>query len=180
MRLFRFSSCFLAVLSFAPSATAQFGLGKKGAKKAASFQELNEQAKQQAAGGAGAGAGIPGGLAGMEDMMGPLANMYDVWNDAMKDPEVMKQVSAMGEQLTDALGELSQMSPEQLQESMEQAFQMMTDDTMVDSVVGKKDEVLESLKETGLVPPEELEKYQKDPKYFELLFVSNLGTVVLV
>lgn len=74
----------------------------------------------------------------------------------------------MGGKFEEALQELSKMSPEQLQQQMAEAMSMLTDGDMASQIIDKKDEVLASLEQTGMVSAEELAKFKADPEYFEL------------
>ena len=135
---------------------AQFGIaGGRRQGGATSFQELQELAKKNsAAGGAGAG--------GMPDMQQLL-------QDAMANPEqYLSQLGDMGDQFGAALEQMMKMTPEEIQQQMEQAMKMMTDGDIVENILNNKEEVLASLEANGAVPPEELAKYKADPNYFEL------------
>ena len=129
---------------------AQFGLGNK-RKKAASFEELNEQAKAMQGG--GAAGGMPD-LKRMQEMMGGDAKM-------------MEQMAGMGAQMQEAMEMLSKMSPEELEKQMADALKMMTDGDMLKSMMEHSDDILATLEQTGAVPPEELAKFKSDPAYFE-------------
>ena len=50
---------------------------------------------------------------------------------------------------------------------MADAMAMLTSGDIVENIVAKKEDVLKNLQETGMVSKEELEKYKKDPEYFE-------------
>ena len=142
-------------------------------KKGSSFQDLNDQATKEQ----------EGGLAGMGDM-GDLAKMFegvdmsqmqDLWKNAMNDPETMKQMEAMGGKFGEAMEELSKMTPEQLQQQMQEAMNLLTDGDMADQIIGKKDEVLASLEQSGMVSAEELAKFKADPEYFESKMRESFG-----
>ena len=131
---------------------AQFGLGNK-RKKAASFEELNEQAKAMQDGKMGGAGGMPD-LAAMQEMMGG-------------DPKLMEQMAGMGAQMQEAMEMLSKMSPEELEKQMADAMKMMTDGDMLKSMMAHSDDILQTLEQTGAVPAEELAKFKADPAYFE-------------
>lgn len=120
-----------------------FGVGKK--KAGASFQELNEQAKNAAAGGG------MGDLDAMMREMGidPSAMMGDV-------PELDEMMKMMAE-----------MSPEELAKQMQDAMELFTGDDMLANMLGSQDEILSLLEETGAIDAEELAKFKADPEYFE-------------
>ena len=134
---------------------AQFGL-KKQKKGGSSFEELNEMMKDGGADG-DAGLGDLGDLAGLQELMA----------NAMKDPETMKMMEQMQAQFAGALEKMAEIDPEEMQKQMAEALKLMADGDMVDSIISRRDEVLASLKQTGLVDAEELAKYEADPKYFE-------------
>jgi hypothetical protein len=136
-------------------------------KKAASFEDLNEQAKKKQ----DDGFGMEGmDMAAIQKMMegADADQIQKLWKDALKDPETMKQMEAMGGKFTEAIEELAKMTPEQLVSQMQEAMQMLTDDSMADRIVQQKDEVLKSLEQSGMVTPEELARFKTDPDYFEL------------
>jgi len=146
---------------------AQFGIaGKK--RVAQSFQELNEQAKN--AGGSGADAG---GLGNLANLMG--GSMQEQIENLMKDPEIMKELNMMGDQMGQAFEQLSKMKPEEIQLQMQEAMKMMTGDDVVDTMLENKDEVLESLSTAGILSSDELEKYKANPKYFEEKIKETFG-----
>lgn len=158
---------------------AQFGIKRKGPTN---FQDLQQEAAAQAAapttgGGSGSdpdlaallealqgGGGAGGGAGGMPD----LAQLQDLMADALKDPATMKQFEQMGTQFASALEQLGKMSPEQLEQQMQAALSMLTEDSMVDTVVQQRDAILAQLEATGSVPADELARFKADPKYFEL------------
>lgn len=87
---------------------------------------------------------------------------------AMENPEYLKQMGGLGDQFGEALEQMMKMSPDELAVQLEAAMKMMTDSDIVDNIVGKKDEVIQSLEASGAVTPEELARYKTDPAYFEL------------
>lgn len=125
---------------------AQFGLGRKNAN----FEDLQEMAKK----------GGPGADANPDEMAAQLKAM-------MEDPSYMEQFGAMGSQMAEAMEQMMKLSPEEMAKQMEEAMKVMTDQDMVENVVNQRDEVLKSLEESGMVPPEELAKFKSDPNYFE-------------
>lgn len=143
---------------------AQFGIGGK-KKQGTKFQDLQEQATEGSAAAAAGGLGALGGL-DMGDM--DLAKMQEMMAEAMNDPETMKAFEEMGDQFGSAMEGLASMSPEALAQQMEDAMKMLTDDSLVDSILENKAEVLKQIEESGTVPPEELARFKSDPAYFEL------------
>jgi len=149
MRLFFALPTFLL---FSP-ATAQFGVAGN-RKKAASFQELNEQAKKMQQGG-----DIPDlsamGLGDLEKMFGEL------------DPAAMKELADLGPQFDEVMKLIGEMSPEELQKQMQEAMNMMASDDVLSNMMAHQDEVIASLEEMGQIDAEELSKFKKDPEYFQ-------------
>ena len=86
-----------------------------------------------------------------------MAKIQDMWKHAMDNPEYMKTMGELGEQMM-------KMSPDELKEQMEVARKMMTDGDLVENIVNQKDEVLKSLEASGAVPPEELARFRSDPR----------------
>jgi hypothetical protein len=122
-------------------------------KKSTSFESLQELAKKEPSGDGGGGDLEMPDLSKLQEM---FAGAYD--------PELM---ASMGEDIQRAMDEMAKMDPEELQQQMEQALKIMTQGDMVDSIMDQKDEVLANLQKTGMVSAEELEKFEKDPAYFE-------------
>jgi hypothetical protein len=142
------------------SVSAQFGIGRK-KTVSSSFEELNEQMKQReaaATGGANSAAGTE--QQQLQKLMAELGSLAD-------NPEMKKAMDSMGESMQEALKQLQNLSPEQIQEQMAQVAEMIQKGDLVDSIIEQKDEVLKNLEQSGLVPPEELAKFKKDPDYFE-------------
>lgn len=165
----------IIINTFQPFVHAQFGVGnRKQAKENTRFQELQEMAKAQA-GGAGTGPGglnVPVGAGGADDTMADLQKMFA---GAFDDPNTMDTLKQYGDQFGGVLEQMMQMSPDDLQKTMEDAMKLMTQGDIVDTVIGQKDTVLQTLESTGMVPPEELEKYKNDPEYFELKMRESFG-----
>jgi hypothetical protein len=154
-------------------ACAQFGIAGK-RKGGTKFQDLQEQAAggggDQAAGDALSNMMKGGGMEGMD-----MAKMQDMWTEALNDPETMKAFESMGDEFGAAMEGLSKMTPEQLQQQMEDAMKMLTDGDMVDTIVKNKEEILQQLELAGTVGPEELAKFKSDPEYFELKMRESFG-----
>jgi hypothetical protein len=164
---------FLYIIVIQP-ACAQFGIAGK-RKGGTKFQDLQEQAAGGGGGGDATGDALSNmmGGAGMGGM--DMAKMQDMWAEALNDPETMKAFEQMGDQFGAAMEGLSKMSPEQLQQQMEDAMKMLTDGDMVDTIVKNKEEILQQLELAGTVPPEELAKFKADPEYFELKMRESFG-----
>lgn len=138
-------------------AVAQFGIA--GMRKKTQFQELQEKA---------AAKDDPSAL--LESLMGgaDMAQMQQLWAEALNDPATMKQMEAMGAEFAQAMEQLTKLSPDELEKQMQEAVNMLTEDSMVDAVIEKRDEVLKQLEMTKAVPAEELARFKADPEYFEL------------
>ena len=116
-------------------------------------------AKQQQDG-AGAGAAAAGGLAGMPNLEGmDMESIQKMMEEAMKDPSL----AAMNANMAEAMEQLGKMTPEELQAQMMEGLQQLTSGDIMDSVLGKKDEVLETLAAQGLVPAEKIAEYRANP-----------------
>ena len=154
-------------------AMAQFGIPMK--KKGSSFQDLQDQAVATDGDGAGlAGMGDMGDLAKMFEGV-DMEQMQELWKNALNDPETMKQMESMGAKMGEAMEELAKMTPEQMQQQMQEAMNMLTNGDMADSILDKKDEVLASLEASGMVSAEELAKFKADPAYFESKMRESFG-----
>lgn len=137
-------------------ACAQFGVaGGRKKKVGTSFQELNEKVKAE-----GTGAAVGDGA-------GDLEKLQEMMAKAFEDPAALEAINQMSAGLQGMMEELGKMDPEALQAQMAQAMKLLTQDDIMDTVISKKDEVMASLEQSGLVPPEELAKYKTDPAYFE-------------
>lgn len=139
-------------------AVAQFGVPKKAGSN---FEQLQEQAQQE---------GAMGGLGNMN--MDALANMdmdemQKMIKQAMDDPQMMEAMGQMNTGVADAMDQLSKMDPEAIQKQMMEGLSMLTSGDIMDSVMGKKDEVLETLAAQGLVDEAKIEEYRNDPELFE-------------
>ena len=125
-------------------------------------------AKQQQDQAAGAG----GGMADMLNMMGggaeSMAELQKMIQESLQDPETQKYLEQMGSQLTDAMETLSKMSPEEIQEQMKQAFDVLGNDDMISGLIEQREQVIQNLEGVGIIPPEELARMKADPQYFEL------------
>lgn len=99
-----------------------------------------------------------GGGGGMGDLsaLGDMAQMQELLNDP-----------AMAKAMEEAMKELANMSPEEMQKQMQDALGMLTDTDMVDTILEKKEEVLEQLEQSGMVSKEDIAKYKSDPEAFE-------------
>lgn len=119
-------------------------------KAGASFQELNEQAKN---------AGGAGGMGGMGDMDALMKQMG-------MNPEDMAGMMDLP-QLDEMMKMMADMSPEELAKQMQDAMDLFGGDDMMANMIGQQDEILKMLEETGAVDAEELAKFKADPEYFE-------------
>lgn len=138
-------------------AAAQFGLGKK---KGATFQELNEKAKEMETGAGAAGGGDLGGLA---DMFGDL------------DPSQLEELAGLGDYFDEVMDIMGKMTPEELEKQMQDAMEMLASGDMMQNMLGMQDEIIKSLEESGQVTPEEVAKFKADPEYFEQKMKESFG-----
>jgi len=132
----------------------QFGVGRK-KKGGSSFQELNEEAKQ---------IGDVGGVGDMDELMKKM----------MGDNEMMKDLGDLGPQMDEVMKMMADMSPEELAKQMENAMDMFAGDDMMSNMLGHSDEILKTLEDSGAVDAEELDKFKKDPEYFEQKMKESL------
>eukprot|EP00568_Trieres_chinensis_P004890 CAMPEP_0183291504 /NCGR_PEP_ID=MMETSP0160_2-20130417/900_1 /TAXON_ID=2839 ORGANISM="Odontella Sinensis, Strain Grunow 1884" /NCGR_SAMPLE_ID=MMETSP0160_2 /ASSEMBLY_ACC=CAM_ASM_000250 /LENGTH=279 /DNA_ID=CAMNT_0025452321 /DNA_START=89 /DNA_END=928 /DNA_ORIENTATION=+ len=152
-------SFFLLGLLATPSA-AQFGVPKqKGG--GTSFQDLQERAKK---------GGDMAPLGAMD--LDALANMNaddlnKLLEEVMNDPSLMETMGEINAGVASAMDELANMDPETLQRQMMEGLEMLTSGDIMKSVLGNKDEVLETLASQGLVDAEKLAAYRSDPALFE-------------
>jgi len=151
----RFIKAYNLISLLAVPVGAQFGLPKND-KAGTSFEELNERMKDLGIPSEGAG----GGLEGLGDLQAMIANAFN-------DPETMKAFEQIGAGMQEAMGQLGEMDPDELQKQLNEVTNMLTSGDMMGNVMGKKDEVLANLEKTGLVTAEMLEKFKNDPAYFE-------------
>jgi len=130
-----------------------FGVGNRKKQAGASFQELNEQAKNAAGG---------GGMGDMDSLMKQMG----------MDPEEMKKMAGefgLGDipQMDEVMKMMAEMSPEDLAQQMQEAMELFGGDDMMANMIGQQDEILKVLEETGAIDPEELAKFKADPEFFE-------------
>merc|ERR1719491_2219219 len=78
--------------------------------------------------------------------------------ETMNDPKMMEYVDGLSAGMGDAMEQLSKMSPEEIQQQMEQNLKAMASPDMLNSVLEQKDEVLSSLLEQGLITQEQWNK----------------------
>lgn len=123
-------------------------------------------AKQQ---GGGAGAAGAGGLGDMDQLMKQMgldpAELQKMMGDV--DPKMLEELADLGPKLDEMMKVMSEMSPEELQKQMQDAMELMAGSDMMGSLFQNQEQILKSLEESGAVDKEELEKFKKDPEYFE-------------
>jgi len=143
---------------FSQPVSAQFGIaGKRKRAGGGDFQEQQQMAEQHNAA-ANGGAGDAAGMAQLQELM----------MQALNDPAALKQFESLGAGMAKGLEEFSKLSPDEVEAQMKLFYSTLTDGSLVDTVVNKRDEVLKTLEATNAVPPEELEKFKTNPAYFEL------------
>jgi dsDNA-specific endonuclease/ATPase MutS2 len=113
---------------------------------------LNEQAKQVQGGGDGAAGGGAGDMAAL---MGDM------------DPKMLEEMAQLGSQFDEVMKLMAEMSPEELENQMKDAMEMMQSGDMMQNMMQHQDEILKTLEETGQVDADELAKFKADPEYFE-------------
>jgi len=133
---------------------AQFGVPQK---RGGSFEELNEAAKE--------GAMAGNGMADFANM--DHEEMMKMIQETMADPAMMDYVGGLSAGMGDAMEQLSKMSPEEIQQQMEENLKAMTSPDMLNTVLEQKDEVLSSLLEQGLITQEQLDEFAADPQKFQ-------------
>jgi hypothetical protein len=157
-----FAALYLFAFPMQPT-FAQFGVAGNRKKPGSSFQELNEKAKQQ--GGAGAGAG-PGDMDQLMRQMGmdpmELQKMM-----GQIDPKMLEELADLGPQFDEMIKIMSEMSPEELQKQMADAMELLSGSDVMKGMFQNQDLILKQLEEAGVVDADELEKFKKDPEYFE-------------
>lgn len=164
-----FSFCGVISLLASP-VVAQFGVGNK--KRGTNFQDLNELAQEQHQGKGGAmgmGMGM-NGMPSMEDlakMMDP-AEMDEIIRQAMEDPEMMEMMKGFGDMdLSSAMKELANLTPEQLAQQMQEAMALFTSEDYLDTALQSQDEILKNLEASGMVSDEDLEAFRANPQKLE-------------
>jgi hypothetical protein len=113
-------------------------------------------AKQGGGGGGGGAAGAGGEMMDLMKSMGLDAS------------ELEKMAADMDPNMLDELmRQMAEMSPEDLQKTMQDAMDLMAGDDMMGSLLQNRELILQQLEEAGIVDADELERYRKDPEYFE-------------
>ena len=83
------------------------------------------------------------------------------------DPKMLEELADLGPQFDEMMKVMSEMDPEELQNQMKQAMDMLSGDELMAGMFDNKEAILKQLEEAGVVDAEELEKFKKDPEYFE-------------
>ena len=114
---------------------------------------------------------VEGGGGGMPDLsalgLGDMGSMQNMIEEAMNDPALMAEMEKMQDGMADVMAEMAKMSPEELQAQMMEGLQQLTGDDIMASIMENKDDVLDSLAQQGLIPPEKIAEYKADPDKFE-------------
>lgn len=169
--MFRGILRFVGVATMLVPTSAQFGVNKKN-----SFDELNEMAKEDMARGMGGGMGDIAAL--MEQFSGAGVDPTDlmaVVEESLKDPQMAEYFETMGQQMQEAMAQIQNMSPDQLQATLKDNIEKMTSPEMFDNILEHKDEVLQSLKENGLVSDDEIQQYLANPAKFQENIAEAFG-----
>lgn len=130
-----------------------FGVGNRKKQAGASFQELNEQAKNAA------GAGGMGDMDSLMKQMGVNPEEMKKWADQAGGLDIPN--------MDEMMKMMAEMSPEELAKQMQDAMELLGGDDMFANMLGQQDEILQMLEETGAVDAEELAKFKTDPEYFQ-------------
>ncbi|KAL3911302.1 MAG: hypothetical protein SGARI_001709, partial [Bacillariaceae sp.] len=83
------------------------------------------------------------------------------------DPKMLEELADLGPQFDEMMKLMSEMSPDELQKQMKDAMDMLSGTDLMAGMFENQEEILKQLEEAGVVDAEELEKYKKDPEYFE-------------
>lgn len=137
---------------------AQFGVHQKN-KKAGTFEEQNQLAKDKAA--KFDGANLMEQLSSMEP-----DDMMKAYKEAMNDPSAKKLFDQLGDGAEEVLSKLSNMDPETLKTQVQENLQHLASPDILDMVLESQDEVLESLYKDGLITAEQKKEYEEDPDAF--------------
>lgn len=154
-------SCFLTILPslFLSGVESQFGIAKdRKGRGGTTFQELNERAKRMD-GEAGGG--------GMDQLMEQFGVDPTAMQKMMGSSDMFKNLEKLGPQLDEAMKMMADMSPDELAKQMQDAIDMFSGDGMMANMMNNQEDILNVLEQTGAVGAEELEKFKKDPEYFE-------------
>jgi type I site-specific restriction endonuclease len=120
-------------------------------------------AKQQGGGAGGAG------LGDMDQLMKQLgmdpAELQKMMGEI--DPKMLEGLADLGPQFDEMMKIMSEMSPEELQKQMADAMEMLAGSDMLAEMFQNQELILQQLEESGAVDKEELDKFKKDPEYFE-------------
>lgn len=143
------------------STSAQFGVAGKKKKGGSSFENLNEMAKEQFDGAEGmmdldALASMFGGDMDMDEMEKMIA-------EAMGDPETAAYMQQMESELMKTMGQLSDMSPEDLLKTATDAVGAMMDDEVMDLMFQDTDALIEQLEGSGMVDADKIDEYKRNP-----------------
>ncbi|KAG7363190.1 hypothetical protein IV203_026550 [Nitzschia inconspicua] len=149
-----FATLSVTTLLFWPAA-AQFGVAGNRKKPGSSFQELNEKAKQ--------GGGDMDQL--MKQMGMDPAELQKLMGEI--DPKMLEEMADLGPQFDAMMQAMAEMSPEELQKQMADAMEMLTGSEMMEGLFQNQELIFKQLEEAGVVDKEELEKFKRDPEYFE-------------
>jgi len=143
---------FTAMLA-APAAAQTFGVPQK---RGGTFEELNEMAKETM------GAGDLADYANMDS-----DELMQLIQETMADPAMQEYVDGLGAGMGDAMEQLAQMSPEEIQQQMEENLKAMASPEMLNTILEQKDEVLNNLFQQGLITEEDMLDFQNDPQKFQ-------------
>lgn len=162
----------LFLVSIAPT-RAQWGLGKN--RGGSTFEELQEIAKKQL----GKDNKKPSSKYNKRPVI-PLKDededTAEDWTrflqEALQDPATMQYMEQMNQNMGSVLEQLSNLSPQQIQEQITQGLQQITEPSVLENILEQKEVVLSTLVQQGLVTPEKAAEYKKHPELFETEIAS--------
>lgn len=97
----------------------------------------------------------------MKEAMESQSRIDEITKQMASDPRMQK---AMEQQMK----QFAKMSPEEMQAQLKDAMDTLANSaSMVDQMIERKDEMLSNMKRSGMVPKELIQKYEKDPAFFE-------------
>jgi hypothetical protein len=73
----------------------------------------------------------------------------------------------MNQDMESVLEQLSNLTPQQLQEQIAQGLQQITEPAILENILDQKDEVLSTLVQQGLVTADKADEYRRNPELFE-------------
>jgi hypothetical protein len=141
---------------------AQWGLGKNRGGGGSTFEELQELAKKQLKD----KSKKPNARTKVSDEE-TAEEWTRVLKEALQDPATAKYMERMNQDMESVLEQLSNLTPQQLQEQIAQGLQQITEPAILENILDQKDEVLSTLVQQGLVTADKADEYRRNPELFE-------------